>query len=66
MKDIMRVLDQIRSAYDGDHDVIPGAPRVTWADERLATALSMLLEMVESHERQHNTKRRLPNEEHNE
>lgn len=43
---IKSYLDRVKERYNGDFDVIAGAPVVTWADQLLAECLSSLLEHV--------------------
>jgi hypothetical protein len=40
-------LDLVMDRYNGDNDIIPGAPVVTWADAQLAYILGLLLKKVE-------------------
>lgn len=48
-------INRINEHYDGDHDIMPGAPRVFWADEQLAEAVAALVEVINLQQAQINT-----------
>lgn len=41
------ILRRIENRYDPEHDTIPGAPAVTWADDELVEAIRRLVIIVE-------------------
>lgn len=41
-------VESIERLYNGDHDLIPGAPVVTWTDNQLACAITRMLTVIES------------------
>lgn len=43
---INRRLEDITRRYDGDNDVIPGAPSVTWSDMQLVEIANALLDFT--------------------
>lgn len=45
-------LQEVEAAYNGDNDLIPGAPIVTWADHVLLQAVRDLTRRVGELERQ--------------
>lgn len=45
-------LNDVMQHYDGDFDVVPGTPRVTWTDQKILEILDLLLDEVERHSNQ--------------
>ena len=43
---VLRITDRLTRWYDADNDMIPGQPRVLWADMELAQAIIKLAEIV--------------------
>jgi hypothetical protein len=48
MKNIQDSIETLRNRYNGDNDIIPGDPIVTWADEELVYIAEGLLERIEA------------------
>lgn len=44
---LMDIIGKIEGRYNGDNDLIPGAPVVTWTDNQLADALSRAVTIIE-------------------
>lgn len=40
------IIDRLKRHYDADNDLIPGAPRVTWADNELIELIEILTNEV--------------------
>lgn len=40
------IIDGLKSHYDADNDLIPGAPIVTWADNELIELIEILMNEV--------------------
>lgn len=45
-------IGQLERRYDGDNDLIPGAPDVTWADFQLLTIIKIQTKMIMDLQRQ--------------
>lgn len=40
-------IERIEQRYNGDNDIIPGAPVVTWADNELLVIIKKLIERID-------------------